>query len=97
VPKTAHAVPAGGSPTTQAQMHVVGVRVHLGKMAGNHFPRENVSLSTQGMCKKVWFFKKKAHFSRFLGDVLRTLCWAERILPFKILGLKELEIAILLQ
>ena len=25
---------------------------------------------------KVTFFQEKAHFSQFLGDVLRTLCWA---------------------
>ena len=51
-------------------------QVHLRRMAGDHFPRENV-LTCRRRCgeKKRWF-KKKGSFSRFLGDVLRTLCWA---------------------
>jgi len=48
--------------------------VHLGMMAGDHFPRKNVLLSTQGEIKKLRFLRKITHFSHFLGDVLRTLC-----------------------
>ena len=43
-------------------------------MAGDHFPRKNALLSTQRMRKKLWFFKKQAHFQGFLGAVLKTLC-----------------------
>jgi len=49
-------------------------RVHLGMMAGYHFSRKNILPSKQGMRQKWLFFKKKADFSQFLGDVLRTLC-----------------------
>jgi len=43
-------------------------------MAGYHFSRKNILPSKQGMRQKWLFFKKKADFSQFLGDVLRTLC-----------------------
>ena len=37
-------------------------RVHLGMMAGDHFPRKTVLPSKQRMRQKCWFFKKKTHF-----------------------------------
>lgn len=49
-------------------------RVHLGMMAGDHFPRKNAWLTPPGMCEKYRFSEKRTHFGQFLGAVLRTQC-----------------------
>jgi hypothetical protein len=42
-------------------------------MAGDHFPRKNDLLSTQGEIKKLLFSRTMAHFSQVSGHVLKTL------------------------
>jgi hypothetical protein len=43
------------------------------------FTKEHLAVQTEDG-RKWRFFKKKALFSQFLGDVLRTLCWAANAL-----------------
>jgi hypothetical protein len=49
--------------------------LHPGMIAKSFSTKERL-VATIRVSEKWRFFKKKAHFSRFLGDVLRTLCWA---------------------
>jgi hypothetical protein len=51
-------------------------QVHLGMMAGNHFPRENALQASQRMCEKCRFSENNMHFRQLLGAVLRTHCLA---------------------
>jgi hypothetical protein len=78
LPENAHAAKLQSHHDSPGAFPGVGPRgrVHLVMMPDDHFPRKNAWLSGQRKAEKCESTEKKTHFGSFLGDVLRTLCWA---------------------